>query len=171
MNDLSRLPGYGGKNNFKSLRHSIKRVYTKSTQVDVEIQRVWQPLQQGWKGIFKTRFGCALHVSAFILNSLFPLLLYLSLLLSSPTMRQRCCCIDGDSEAYHGSHIPDIPAASHGFHGTTVLQEVYLISSHTCTHTDTHTHTAKYSEAHTLKHQREIKAPMDTHTKLQGRST
>lgn len=66
---------------------------------------------KGWKRMFKTRFRAARHVSAFIL-------------LSSPTMRQRGCCGDGDGEAYHCSHIPVVPAASGGLHGTTALQEV-----------------------------------------------
>lgn len=75
---------------------------------------------KGWEKIFKTRFECALHVSTFI----FLYSLFLSFLLSSPTPRQRRCCGDGDGEAYHTSHIPVVPAASGGLHGTTALQEV-----------------------------------------------
>lgn len=61
---------------------------------------------KGWKGLFLYFVFSPLHNSH---------------LLSSPIMRQRCCCGDRDDEGYH---YPHIPAASGGLRGTTALQEV-----------------------------------------------
>lgn len=72
---------------------------------------------KGWKrGVRNKVWMCST-----CLMPLFSTSFFLSSLLSFP---HPCSCRNRDSEAYHCSRIPDVPAASDGLHGTTALHEV-----------------------------------------------
>lgn len=48
---------------------------------------------------------------------------------SSPSLRRRSCCGDGDAQAYPRSHILVVPAASSGHRETGARRRADLISS------------------------------------------